>query len=297
VDDDPVLELLERAARILLEQQRGHGDMVGLSKLAIVRAAATRAREAGDRHPSVARLMLETGIASAEVKAMRDNPTEGPPPMQSGQSRAERVLRGWWEDARFHDERGRPAILPFRGAMPSIVTLVKHHSGSQLRARLVVRELLKAHAIEEVKDGRYRAVRKTCANVQWNAMSVRNIGFELARHFDGLFHNLTKPSKTPLYLRSREGLPLLERDAAIVLRRLVNAANLMFVDAEGSTARRAANAQRRAGKRKRVWLAVQAFAVEDLQNSTTNGAREKRTSRRNRVTRKSTATPDEVGAR
>jgi hypothetical protein len=297
---ETALELLVRVAKLMLEARQGFGDFVAQGKLAFVQAAVARAREAGDRKPSIARLVTETGLTGPEVKAMRDDPRARPPPVRRGRARAERVLRGWWEDSRFHDELGRPAILRKRGPLPSMVTLVKLYSEGSLRAEPIIRELLDAQAVEQLGDGRFRAVKKTCVNVQWDRESVRNLGTDVGRHFDAQFHNLKSPSEEPLFVRSAESVPLLERDAAVLLKRFVEGAEILLDDARGSFERRAAAAGSNEGKRNRVWLAIQAVTLDESSKGSgkgrrPKGVRKKRSPSRDRIGGKG-STPREVGA-
>lgn len=295
---EAALAITVRVAKLMLEARQGFGDFVAQGKLAFVLAAVARAREAGVRTPSIARLVTETGLTSAEVKAMRDDPLARPPPFRRGRARADRVLKGWWEDSQFHDELGRPAPLRMRGPVPSMVTLVKRYSEGALRAAPIVNELLEAQAIKRLDDGRFRALKKTCVNVHWDRQGVRNLGVELGHHFDGLFHNLKNPTKEPLFIRSVESTALAEREAAVQLKRFIEGADILLDDATGSFSRRRSGAKTVAGKRKRVFLAVQALTLEEasqVSDTTANVARKKRKPRGNRIAGKRSRVPSGVG--
>jgi len=125
-----VLRMLEPLARLLIEAQIGAGEFHQLAKQAYVRAARKADAKARENYSQMA---VTTGLTRAEVtrivKALDAAPNPAHPLLQFerslGATRAERVIRGWWTDSEFLDDRGRPAKLPLRGPRGAFAALVE----------------------------------------------------------------------------------------------------------------------------------------------------------------------------
>lgn len=103
--------------------------------------------------PFGSRAALMTGLSRKEVSRLRQIDTPGEAMLTTKQNRAARVLAGWVNDQRFHDENGKPAVLPMAspGKMASFDRLVQLYSGD-LPTRTVLDELRRAGCISTLDD-------------------------------------------------------------------------------------------------------------------------------------------------
>src|ERR1700681_2039632 len=102
-----VLRLLDPLARLLLDAGIGIGEFHELAKRAYVRAALEGTRQ---EKPNFSQIGVLTGIPRREIASLLENSDTAPLTVERGTQRAERVLRGWWNDQEFRDPAGRPAI-------------------------------------------------------------------------------------------------------------------------------------------------------------------------------------------
>jgi hypothetical protein len=122
-----VLRLLDPLVRLLLDAGIGIGEFHQRAKRAYVRAAL-EASTLKDK-PNFSQIGVLTGIPRREIASLLENSDTQPPEVERGTQRAERVLRGWWNDPEFRDASGRPAILPLRGRRSSFTALVNRYAG------------------------------------------------------------------------------------------------------------------------------------------------------------------------
>lgn len=198
-----VLKVLEPLAQLLLEMGLGVGELHALSKLAYVEAASGRqAGRANGARPNVSRIAATTGLTRQEVASILARPPGALPPVRRGRARAENVLSGWYTDPEFTDRSGAPLLLPRKGPKRSFAALVARY-GTAVKPASILRELLRAGAARELKDGQVEALSRTCANVHWDAESLDAIGTEIAEHCETLLYNLQHPD-APRYARRIE---------------------------------------------------------------------------------------------
>jgi hypothetical protein len=145
----------KRLASILLPIGFGLGDFISAAKAAFVEAAAEQIRKRGDR-PTAARIAVVTGMSRAEVAKIRlhDDLVSRPFAAQ----RTERVMHGWFADARYVDAAGNPRALPMTGPA-SFDELVRKYSGDIPR-RAVLDELLAGGMAEVTQSGTVKALRR-----------------------------------------------------------------------------------------------------------------------------------------
>ncbi len=132
-----VFSFLKRLASTLIPIGYSLGDFIVDAKAAFVDAAVDHITNRGDR-PSDARIAILTGLSRAEVRKIRS--MTGGAPSALNTQRAERVMHGWFTDARFVDMKGAPSALPIKGEI-SFESLVKEYSGD-MPYRAVLNELL-----------------------------------------------------------------------------------------------------------------------------------------------------------
>jgi Family of unknown function (DUF6502) len=209
-----VLRLLDPLARLLLDAGIGIGEFHELAKRAYVRAALEVTRK---EKPNLSQIGVLTGIARREVATLLENTDTGPPNVERGTQRAERVLRGWWNDPEFRDPSGRPAILPLRGRRTSFTSLVNRYAGDP-RVRTLLQELLRVKAVRRLPDKRLEVLSPTFATARWDGSGIEIVGERVRDLLTTLVHNLRHPSR-PRYVRfvvnaqvDPRFVPLLVRD-------------------------------------------------------------------------------------
>ena len=210
-----VLRLLDPLVRLLLDAGIGIGEFHQLAKRAYVRAAL-EASTLKDK-PNFSQIGVLTGIPRREIASLLENSDTQPPEVERGTQRAERVLRGWWNDPEFRDASGRPAILPLRGRRSSFTALVNRYAGDP-RVRTLLQELLRVKAVRRLVDKRLEVLSPTFATVRWDGSGVEVVGERVRDLLATLVYNLKHPSR-PHYARfvvnaqvDPRFVPLLMRD-------------------------------------------------------------------------------------
>jgi hypothetical protein len=209
-----VLRLLEPLARLLLDAGIGIGEFHQLAKRAYVRAALEMTRK--DK-PNFSQIGVLTGIPRREIASLLDNSNTDTPDVERGTQRAERVLRGWWNDPEFRDFLGHPAILPLRGRRGSFTVLVNRYAGDP-RVRTLLQELLRVKAVRRLPDKRLEVLSPTFATARWDGSGIEVVGERVRDLLSTLVQNLKHPSR-PRYVRfvvnaevDPRFVPLLVRD-------------------------------------------------------------------------------------
>lgn len=98
------------------------------------------------RKPSNSRTAVLTGINRKDIAKFKERPhplddQEYEPPNPTA-----RVITGWINDERFHDEHGRARVLPLEGEGISFALLVQEHS-TDVTMRAMLDELVRLNAV------------------------------------------------------------------------------------------------------------------------------------------------------
>ena len=190
-----VLRLLDPLVKWLIDAGMGVGDLIALVKIAYVRAAREQGQMSGaePKRPNVSRISVVTGLTRVEVASILATGA-AEPAYDRGRQRAERVLSGWWNDAMFQDESGRPLRLAVRGRR-SFATLVERYSGERWLVATILDELLRVRAVRRLPDDRLEVLNRSLATVRWDPDGVAAFGEQLSEHCATLLHNLRFPSR------------------------------------------------------------------------------------------------------
>ncbi len=215
-----VLRLLDPLVKWLLTAGIGVGELLTLVKIAYVRAAREQGREEGGERarPNASRIALITGLTRVEVAHLLADERAERPHDFGRRQRAERVLRGWWNDSTFQDRWGEPAILPVRGPRRSFAALVERYVGGTYRVRTILEELLRVKAVERLPDGRLKALSRTYATVRWDPEGIAAFGEHVGELCATLLHNLNFPERSHCVRRvlnvrlDPRYVPMLRRD-------------------------------------------------------------------------------------
>jgi hypothetical protein len=208
--------------RLLLDAGIGIGEFHQLAKRAYVRAALEATQK--DK-PNFSQIGVLTGIPRREIASLLDISDTSPPEVERGTQRAERVLRGWWNDPEFRDASGRPAILPLRGRRGSFAVLVNRYAGDP-RVRTLLQELLRVKAVRRLPDKRLEVLSPTFATARWDDDGIKVVGERVRDLLATLVHNLKHPSR-PRYLRFVVNREVDPRFGPLLMRDLTEQAEVL----------------------------------------------------------------------
>lgn len=144
------------------------------------------------RKPSLSRMAVLTGINRKDIAKLQDRPHPLSDAPQEKPTPAARVVTGWLNDVRFHDETGEPAELPIEaeGTQPSFAQLVREHS-SDVPVRALQDELERIHALVRRGD-RVALVARGYIPVEDMQENIRIFGTAAADLMATMDHNIAK---------------------------------------------------------------------------------------------------------
>lgn len=123
-----ISRILRPLARVMLNHGMAYGTFAELARKAYVEEGLEHIERSGKR-PTVSAVAALTGLTRKEAKRLRENSPADNAESSMRYNRAIRVISGWVNDRRFHDENGEPATLPFDGPGASFSSLVREYSG------------------------------------------------------------------------------------------------------------------------------------------------------------------------
>ena len=217
-----VFRLLVPLVRLLLEVGIGSGEFHQLTKRAYVRAIQ-------DQHAKqrlkLSQITVPSGLTRAEVASILKEGDAPPPAVDIGASRAERVLRGWWNDPDYQSDDGQPLALPIRGSRRSFHTLVLQYAGGT-RPLPILRELERAKAVQRLPGKKLQVLSTTVAHANWENAGVEQMGEQVRYLIETLSYNLKHPS-SPRYARFVIKGNVDPRYVPVLIRDLTQHAELM----------------------------------------------------------------------
>lgn len=142
------------------------------------------------RKPFGARAALLSGLSRKEVNRLSQIDTPDAAILTDQQNRATRVLAGWVNDQRFH-ENGKPAVLPIesRDRVATFERLVQLYSGD-LTTRTVLDELVRAGCVQLDNEGNALLVNQVYGPTTAPEDTLRIGGFALQRLGETLDFNV-----------------------------------------------------------------------------------------------------------
>src|ERR1700722_10203934 len=106
------LRILDPLVRLMIETGVGLAEFNQLTRRPYVRAAFEPTPTGA---PNYSKISMLTGVSRANAASILRTAEDPAPPLERGVQRAERVLRGWFDDPKFCNSDGKPAILNLRG--------------------------------------------------------------------------------------------------------------------------------------------------------------------------------------
>lgn len=203
-----IMRVLTPLVRILLRHGISYGTFSDIAREVFARVALNEFGLDG-RKQSISRVSVITGMTRKAVKAIIDQPAEGPDEMEEPYNRAARVLAGWRRDRQFLEAGGEPAKLPFHGDSASFSALVKKYSGD-MPARAVLDELERVGAINRMADGQIQLMARAFLPTGDDAMKLHILGTDVSHLVRTIDHNLAPDNSDKRFQRkvSYDNLPL-----------------------------------------------------------------------------------------
>ena len=100
------------------------------------------------------------------------------------------MLSAWHLDAEFIDDSGLPLTLPHDGESASFASLAKRFGGD-VPLQALIKELVRAGAVEELPDNHYRALQRYFFPVHTDPDAILRAGSVINELADTLFHTST----------------------------------------------------------------------------------------------------------
>lgn len=218
--------LLEPLIRLLLKSGITWKEFADVAKQKYVDVATEDFGIKG-RPTNGSRVAILTGLDRREVRRLRET---GSPPgdARAYTSRATQVLSAWFHDREFCDTTGRPLELPLDGETASFGALMRRYAPA-LPAVAMIKELRGAGAIEELPDGRLRALKREYIPREFDEAKIRLFGSIYHDLGTTLEHNLTRGATTPTRFERRAVSVRVAAKAAPEFRALLEAAGQDFL--------------------------------------------------------------------
>jgi hypothetical protein len=161
-----LLLVLRQLAKALLNAGISYREFAEISKTAFVDVATENYGLRG-RPTNISRVAVMTGLTRKEVRRIRDRSAAGDETVIEKQTPMSHILHRWFTDEDFLDQSGQPAVLEFSDGKNSFSALVRKHGGD-IPAGAMRTELKRIDAVEEVGDGKLRALKRNVSglNVQ-----------------------------------------------------------------------------------------------------------------------------------
>jgi hypothetical protein len=196
-----------------------------------VRTAARRVSKETGRD-SKSRVAIITGLPRSEVARILKS-DDVALSKRLGQHPARKVLSAWFDDPRFLEANGEPAVLPIFGKRRSFEQLVAIHSRG-IPVRAMLDELTQIEAVERLEDQRVKAKSRVPILTGMTGNAIAVIGERTRDLLDTLTNNLRRTSK-PLFEGTAladgtdpEMVSLLRREIAEQGANFINSANSLF---------------------------------------------------------------------
>lgn len=194
-----------------------------------VRVAAKRVIADSGRN-SKSRVAIITGLPRSEVARIL-NSDDVILHSHSGQHPARKVLGAWYDNPRFVEANGDPAVLPIFGRRRSFEQLVALHGGG-IPVRAMLDELTQMDAVERLSDQRVRAKSRFPILTGVTTSAITSVGERTSDLLGTLRSNLRRTSK-PLF----EGTAVVgdaDLDVISLLRREISEQGLSFINSANS---------------------------------------------------------------
>jgi len=190
---------LEPVIRLMLRAGVTWKEFSELSKAKFVDVATADFGIRG-RPTNASRVAILTGLDRRDVKRLRE--TTEVMPAKGYQSKASQILSAWHHEPGFAHADGHPAALAVEGDGATFTELMRRYAPA-LPVVAMIKELKSAGAIEELRDGRLRALKRAYVPSGVSAERLRLWSSVLSDVANTIEHNLTHDEDTPVRFERR----------------------------------------------------------------------------------------------
>lgn len=192
---DALGRLLEPIVLLLLKSGITWREFADLAKLRFVQVATNEFGIRG-RPTNASRVAILTGIDRREVRKVR-LATVGQPALDPGfMSKPTQVLDGWFHDPTFRTPGGKPRDLQVSEGDDSFAALVRCYAPGIPHVAMI-KELRSVGAIEELSDGRLRALKRNYIPREFSDNQIRLWGSVLQDLGTTFEHNISRDATDP----------------------------------------------------------------------------------------------------
>ena len=197
---DALGRLLEPIVLLLLKSGITWREFADLAKVKFVQVATKEFGIRG-RPTNASRVAILTGIDRRDVRKLRVATSEQPVFAPGFMSKPAQVLDGWFHDPNFRAASGEPRDLQVSEGEDSFAALVRRYVPGIPHVAMI-KELRAVGAIEELPDGRLRALKRNYIPRELADNQIRLWGSVLEDVGTALEHNLMrKASERPRFER------------------------------------------------------------------------------------------------
>jgi len=197
---DALGRLLEPIVLLLLKSGITWREFADLAKVKFVQVATNEFGIRG-RPTNASRVAILTGIDRRDVRKLRLGSAEQPAFDLGFMSKPTQVLGGWFHDPDFRTESGQPRDLHVSEGEHSFAALVRRYTPGIPHVAMI-KELRAVGAVEELRDGRLRVLKRNYIPRELTNNQIRLWGSVLEDVGTALEHNLTRnPSERPRFER------------------------------------------------------------------------------------------------
>jgi hypothetical protein len=218
--------VLEPVIRLMLRAGVTWKEFSELSKAKFVDVATADFGIRG-RPTNVSRVAILTGLDRRDVRRLRRAAPEAA--SKGYQSKASQILSAWHHEREFLDAAGRPAALAIEGEGATFTELMRRYAPA-LPVIAMVKELKSAEAIEELSDGRLRALNRTYVPRGISAERLRLWSSVLSDVANTIEHNYSRDESTPARFERRALSLRVDRAALPEFRRLLESEGQAFLE-------------------------------------------------------------------
>jgi hypothetical protein len=192
---DALERLLEPIVLLLLKSGITWREFSDLAKVKFVQVATKEFGIRG-RPTNASRVAILTGIDRRDVRKLRLESAGQPTHDLGFMSKPTQVLGGWYHDPDFLTASGQPRDLHVSEGQASFAELVRRYTPGIPHVAMV-KELRAAGAIEELPDGRLRALKRNYIPRELTDNQIRLWGSVLQDVGTTLEHNLMRTEADP----------------------------------------------------------------------------------------------------
>ena len=209
--------VLEPVIRLMLRAGVTWKEFSEVSKAKFVDVATADFGIRG-RPTNASRVAILTGLDRRDVRRLRKTAPETP--TKGYQSKASQILSAWHHKPEFLDANGRPAALAVEGEGATFTELMRRYAPA-LPVIAMIKELKSAEAIEQLNNGRMRALKRAYVPSGVSAERLRLWSSVLSDVANTIEHNLSRDEVTPARFERRALSLRVDRRALPEFRELV----------------------------------------------------------------------------